>query len=277
MSFLPPSDTANQILSRGSMILDLPPSVAAPLKAAFIAGAHFFVESPAEKLRNALPEDSGYRPLGREYSRSEDHPDQIESFTVSTRHAATLLPTASAIHLHAQMLAAMNLLEQIAESITALLAEAITGYSLLAQLSGQLHRWSRLQLNYSTPTLINSPHIHEEHEDGNLITLACSTAPGLELKMLDGSYLPLHTSQSQVIVMPGEILWLLSGGGIQPLWHRVVTGSAHAERLALLYFADLDPKACTPWKHTSLNYGIDIGARVLTNVNRFGLNGFSPE
>ena len=77
--------------------------------------------------------------------------------------------------------------------------------------------------------------------------------------------------------MPGEILWLLSGGQIRPLYHRVRREPGCSERLALLLFGDINPRLCWPWVHTDINEGVDIGARVLTNSNRFGLGGFPLE
>src|SRR5258708_30685865 len=41
-----------------------------------------------------------------------------------------------------------------------------------------------------------------------------------------------------------------------------------SERLALLFFGDIDPKVCDPWVMNSVNAGIDIGARVQASVAR---------
>jgi isopenicillin N synthase-like dioxygenase len=77
--------------------------------------------------------------------------------------------------------------------------------------------------------------------------------------------------------MPGEIIWLLSGGRIPPLFHRVNPKPSCEERIALLFFGDINPSACEPWVENEFNRGVDIGRRVLTSVNRFGLKGFGEE
>jgi hypothetical protein len=75
--------------------------------------------------------------------------------------------------------------------------------------------------------------------------------------------------------LPGQIASLLSGGMIQPLYHQVIANHNVSERIAYLFFGDIDPQACTPWVTTEQNAGVDIGARVRTSVNRFGLTGFT--
>jgi hypothetical protein len=74
-----------------------------------------------------------------------------------------------------------------------------------------------------------------------------------------------------MLIMPGEIAWLLSAGEIQPLWHRVVPNHRIAERIAILFFADIDPQLCQPWVRGDVNTGVNIGERVLNNGERFGL------
>ncbi len=87
----------------------------------------------------------------------------------------------------------------------------------------------------------------------------------------------ITTAPNEVLVMPGEIVWLLSGGQIRPLHHRVRREPSCSERLALLFFGDINPRLCRPWVRADVNEGVDIGARVLTNAARFGLDGFPLE
>jgi hypothetical protein len=55
------------------------------------------------------------------------------------------------------------------------------------------------------------------------------------------------------------------------LYHRVKAIEYLSERMSLLLFADIDPRECGPWVENELNAGIDIGGRVLSNSERFGL------
>ena len=82
--------------------------------------------------------------------------------------------------------------------------------------------------------------MNELHEDGCLITIASNKGPGLEIRSPDVCFLPLEISSQQVIVMPGEILWLLSGGAIEPLFHRVRADRSNEERMSLLFFGHID-------------------------------------
>ena len=79
------------------------------------------------------------------------------------------------------------------------------------------------------------------------------------------------TEPDEILVFPGEILWLLSGGVLVPLHHRVRPNSNYEERLSLLYFADIDPRLCMPWCVNEINRTVDIGKRVRENPTRFGL------
>src|ERR1700674_1784383 len=76
--------------------------------------AYEFFKSPlSEKILNRLPEDTGYRPFGIEYSRSPANPDAVESFTANARiQAATSeLPSPKAKILWNKALATFHILE----------------------------------------------------------------------------------------------------------------------------------------------------------------------
>jgi isopenicillin N synthase-like dioxygenase len=243
------------------------------LQQTFAAAETFFRQSEAEKLSNRMPHDSGYRPIRGEYSRTPEHPDEVESFTASYRIG---IPTGvalsnNALRLHKRMLALFEVLEPVAEALTTALAERF-GVEKLDHFRGALHLSSILQLNYSRPSEAVAEYINELHEDGCLLTITSVTGPGLELECRDGSFIPLAPSGEEILIMSGEILSLLSGGAIRPAFHRVRPTRSSAERMSLLFFADLHPKQCEPWVVNDTNAGIDIGERVLKNATRFGLS-----
>ena len=270
-------DALHNLRERGSLILSLTSAESATLAAALEAGRLFFQEPLEAKMASALPEECGYRAFGIEYSQTASHPDQIESFTATARTCADRckLCDGPARRLYDCMLDSIAVLEPLAESFVALLAKTIGNGAGGSFPTGSLHRWSRLQLNYSRPVTADGD-IHDLHEDGNLVTIACATGPGLEIQEPDGSLQGIEAILPHVIVMPGEIAWLLSGGCVRPVWHRVRRVPSCSERLALLFFADIDPEACQPWLHNEVNANVDIGERTRRSVTRFGLEGFRP-
>jgi isopenicillin N synthase-like dioxygenase len=249
------------------------------LRAAFSAGLAFFRSSLEDKMRSRLPKDTGYRPLRGEYSRSALHPDEVESFTTSykVRNVKTDLLCDSARTLNNRMLALFDILEPIAEDLTISVADKL-GVALRNQvLRGAFHLTSLLQLNYSRPFETKAEYINELHEDGCLLTITSVTGPGLEFKIDSESFLPVTPQSDELILMPGEILWLLSGGAVKPIYHRVRPVAAYRERMSLLFFADPHPKYCQPWIVNETNRNVNIGERILKNPTRYGLAEWSLE
>jgi len=262
--------------THGFLELTLSPATRELIAQIYDLGRAFFRLPLDQKLRDSLqPTEFGYRPVGVEYSQSPDRSDPMESFSTSirTRELSERLRSDEAILLQRHLIEVIEPLEGIAEGLLSTIAETLGGALVL----GSCRRWSSIQLNYSRPSRVTGPFIHERHEDGHALTLATATGPGLELEREDGSYLQTDSHSDRIIVMPGDILWLLSGGRIRPLYHRVISSLGLDERMALLFFADPDPTSCSPWISTDTNAGIDIGARVLTNGERYGLAGFEPD
>lgn len=264
---------------QGTVSIRLEAAVRDAIGRAFQTAADFFHAPQEQKLHHVLAKECGYRARGIEYSASPDHPDEIESFTSCPRvhPSPDELELPSARALYEQMETVFLHLEEIAEAITIEMATVVSHNSHAERLAGGLHRWSRLQLNYSRPSRTAGANIHDLHEDGNLLTLACATAPGLEVRDGYGNFFAVAPTYEEVLVMPGETAWLLSGGEIQPAWHRVRPDAETDERMALMLFADLNPALCEPWVRTAVNAGIDIGDRVLRTDTRFGLKGLTPE
>ena len=109
------------------------------------------------------------------------------------------------------------------------------------------------------------------------MTIACATGSGLEVQMTNNEFRSMPSGLEELLIMPGEIIWLLSGGQIRPLYHRVRLHHQNPKRMALLFFGDIDPCCCDPWISNEINRQVDIGTRVLASVNRFGLKGFAME
>lgn len=270
-----PPNLFETLRDEGFLSIDLAPQTAKKIEDAFSIGKQFFQSSLDEKNQNSLPDDFGYRPIGIEYSASPDLPDMAESFSVCARMDSARLSSHLARMLYNVMLDVFDVFEITVEAIATELQKSLNANSDLPQ--GAFRQWSRLQLNYSRPSEMTTPFINEPHEDGDFLTIACSTGPGLELRSAEGASIPKETALGEVLVIPGEIAWLLSGGLIRPCWHCVRPQAGEIERMALLFFGDLDPRLCQPWVQNEVNAHVNIGERVLKSVGRFGLKGFKVE
>ena len=259
-----------EIERSGFTFLDAPIELQALMEEAFEIGDRFFESDLISKLADRLPLDTGYRPYGGEYSQSSSHPDQVESFTASYR-----VPTPEArlsthgSELHSKLLSIFDRFECAAEEITSRLASKFVGAQ--KDLAGAFRNWSLLQYNYSRPSLATAEFINESHEDGCLLTIMSIAGAGLELQS-GTEFTPIPASKRQVLAMAGEILWLLTGGTINPVYHRVRTMPSHTRRNSLLFFADMNPAICDPWLLSSINRDVDIGQKVLQNSTRYGLS-----
>jgi isopenicillin N synthase-like dioxygenase len=260
-----------EIARNGFVLLDISSEFQELIQGAFDAGAKFFESDTDSKATNCLPFDTGYRPYGQEYSQTNTHPDEMESFTASyrVRNPEHLLSSIGARELHARMLSVFDGFESAAEEITSRLALSIDNRP--RDLRCGFRMWSLLQFNYSRPSQTTAEFINDLHEDGCLLTIMSIAGSGLELRSETG-FTSIAASKQQVLVMAGEILWLLTGGEINPVYHRVRTVPSHLTRKSLLFFADMNPAICDPWVFSDVNRNVDIGKRVLKNSSRFGLS-----
>jgi isopenicillin N synthase-like dioxygenase len=265
--------------SEGYLRLQLSETMKKSVEATFDGGYAFFRQPIEMKIQQTTDQDLGYRAFGDEYSISPEFPDQLESFSVSPRLpiATDQFQSVPARVLYDRMSQTFDLFEPIVEDLTITLAQQLTGGRIGEHLKGKLRYWSRLQLNYTRPSSVDFPFINETHEDLDLLTINCASGAGLELRMATDSFLPINTGALDAIVFPGEIAWLLSGGELKPMFHRVRTHRDIDERVSLLFFADPEPQSCEPWVSTSINHNVDIGVHVRQNVVKFGLKGFRDE
>jgi isopenicillin N synthase-like dioxygenase len=255
----------------GFATVTLDKQAAAQLRHTYRAARAFFDQPATKKNAARLPMDFGYRPFGVEYSQSPERPDLFESFSVNPnlfdgkRHL--FVPESRS--LYEIVSDTFCWLELIAEDVVVKLAAELSTQSAAERLKGGLRNWSVLQINNGLSGPDNVEFSSESHEDGCLLTLMSNTGGGLEF--VNGSNAaPAHLGADEIFVVAGDILHLLSGGAIRPLYHRVCAGGNEG-RMALLYFADLDPSLCLPWINSEMNKHIDIGARVRTNSVRHGL------
>jgi isopenicillin N synthase-like dioxygenase len=264
------------LLEKGYALFALPDEVEAGIQAVYAMAEDFF-ELPADlKSRTELPFGCGHIPFGQEHSGDPTEPDQVDIFIASARTAplAAALEIIPARQLHTVMMRVFDAIECLAEALLCHIAEQLCSGSAI-RLRGGLRRWSLLQLNRVLP-IEPGALVNAQHEDGHLLTFAHATGPGLELKVAD-AFVPIARPPKRVVLMPGSALTLLTGGQIPPLHHQVRAYSSERPRLSLMFFADLDPSLCQPWRQDACNDGVDIGAHVLANSPRFGVPGFTRE
>jgi isopenicillin N synthase-like dioxygenase len=265
------------ISNKGWSLFALGDDLQRKVSIAYEAAEAFFDLDEKSKQACVLPYGCGYTPFGREHSGNPALPDRVEIFAASARtHDLALdLPCAAGCDLHARMMEVSHSLEMMAEDIMRGVARTVALGVSEQKLTGGLHRWSQLQFNR---TILTEPgqFINTAHEDGHLLTFAHANGRGLEI-VTGSSVLEPDSTNAAFTVMPGAILSLLTGGEIRPLYHQVRAHSRSEHRLSLLFFADLDPQLCEPWKITPANRDIDIASRVLGNARRFGMDGFPPD
>jgi isopenicillin N synthase-like dioxygenase len=263
----------HSLTSDGFLMVSIPDGIRTAIDSTFRRGAAFFRQTVEAKMTTSLAGDLGFRAYGVEYSSSPERPDQMESFTISRRCADRLrqLPNMSGRVLSSDMAHTLEFFASVATSLIRSLAHFF-GQDSDGLLSSAVVDWSILQLNYSRPSRAHGEYINEVHEDGCLLTVASVTGHGLEIQHNRGVFVPVTPAHDQLLIFPGEILYLLSAGLIKPCYHRVNALDYLPERMSLLLFADVDPNLCEPWVTGDVNRGVNIGERVLKNSLRFGLN-----
>jgi isopenicillin N synthase-like dioxygenase len=269
-------DFVSQLASTGLAFLDISQITIEQINETFRTGADFFRSDIQEKMTCQLPLDTGYRPFGIEYSQKSAAPDEMESFSVCHRLGQGVLSSPKGASLRPMMLRLFDVIAPMVEDLTTHLANHLSNLPISDGLRGSFRKWSLLQLNYSRPSTTDVEYINELHEDGCLLTVMTVTGPGLELKTVHDAFVAVQPTD-KLLFISGEILHLLSGGLVPAVYHRVRNARTLSERMSLLFFADMNPRLCTPWISNEINAGIDIGRRVLTNATRYGLTEWKAE
>jgi isopenicillin N synthase-like dioxygenase len=129
-----------------------------------------------------------------------------------------------------------------------------------------------MQILYYQPAVHTRELLQDPHDDSLYLTFSKADNPGLEILVSGGDYQPVILGRREMIVMPGEILSLMSGYRIAPLIHKVVRHSEQSERMTLGYFTlpNLEMgRQLRPWIVNESNKDVDIMQRVMRNQNKF--------
>jgi isopenicillin N synthase-like dioxygenase len=257
----------DDLLSQGYSRIPLDDSEAAKLAHVLTEGRAFFAGDATELKRfSGSSTNHGYRAFGDEYSVSPDRPDQNDSFSLWADDTSTI-PNADEI---GSFLSALSdwraVLVPLAESIFGTLG---AGYGVSDPITFQ--RAAYLQMNNYNLASPEIDLLQDQHEDGHLVTFINTTAPGLEIRDTPAGFTPIMTTPTEVLVMPGSVLTKMTGGQVDPLYHRV-RNHGIVGRKSLMYFVNpqLDVPL-EPWLSNETNAGVDILEYARLAPGMFGL------
>ena len=263
-------DAARELLRRGSALVRIDPEMVDLLDAIFDSARDFFALDPSEKLRyERLEILEGYRRHGAERSGSRNQPDLNATFSLALKNMARediarwskSNPLHRALRAAAPRYAALvdGVLEEIRLEINAR-GDRVSAEEL-----------SYFQLNYYRPRAETRALLQEAHEDGHLLTVVTSRQPGLEAQ-IDGRFQPVNFARDEILLMPGSILTLMTGGRVKPLPHRVRNLHGVATRASLMFFANT-PVTDAPraWAAAADGSMPDIGRATAESSKLFGL------
>ncbi|MEE3326785.1 MAG: 2-oxoglutarate and iron-dependent oxygenase domain-containing protein [Myxococcota bacterium] len=234
---------------------DIPADLISRAREAF---QRFFELSEPEKCRSGGVSGGqrGFTPFGLEHARDQTSPDQKEFFHVGQHHP----PGNAQPHHYAQNIwpeavpelreAALSLYEKLEATATTLLQ----GLALACELPKKtfsdmiVNGNSVLRAVHYPPVAAgNEPGSMRAapHEDINLITLVCGeTDAGLEILDRFGNWLPITTTQDELVADVGDMLARMTNNTLRATTHRVVARGAQQDksRYSLPFFAHPRPE-----------------------------------
>jgi isopenicillin N synthase-like dioxygenase len=257
---------ASDILDQGYCVVKLSDVDAANLRHAIGTANRFFARPPEEKIvHGSTDHNYGYRPFGIEYSLTPERPDMNECFTLWSSRL-DLIPNADQIGDVTDAFLAWR--DSLAPLVQAVLDELARAFH--AGGAPEFEKASYLQMNYCLPTPPERDLLQDKHEDGHMVTVLHSTAPGLEIYVND-EVQPMLPDRDEVVIMPGSVLTALSGGKIAPLYHQVRNHGLD-DRQSLMYFVNPEvDEELFSWIATPDGTRVDIREHVQNAPTMFGL------
>lgn len=120
--------------------------------------------------------------------------------------------------------------------------------------------------------------LQTRHEDGVLATVIWTSAKGLEAVNTEESEpISIVFPRDRVLIMPGGIMTLMTGGEIPPYYHQA-RNHGDQTRKSIMYFAnpDIHRDPITPFVVNDFNKGKDVREEIQTATEMFGLFDFVP-
>lgn len=237
----------------------------------FASADEFFAHPPKEKLCYASPAwVEGYRELGPEYAQVPERADLTESF--STWHRNRMRPEIKAwserCPLHGAIHQTSSMLSELVGDLFTAMAD-YWGPGGAPELRFRNATWA--QVNHYEPARHSRDLLQDPHEDGHLISIVLTNAPGLEIQV-DGEFVPANIGKNELLVMPGSLLSLMTGYRVKPGYHQVRNTRRTDPRSSLLYFVNPEmDQALSPWIANESNQDVDIIERANAGPAQFGL------
>ncbi len=256
---------ARDIIDQGYCVVKLSELDTDRLQTAIATAVDFFQRPEADKLAHGSADHNyGYRPFGIEYSITPDRPDMNECFTLWSSRL-DLIPNAGDIDGLTRSF--LKWRDSLAPLVSAILDEVAATFAGQAP---EFEKASYLQINYCLLTPPERDLLQDKHEDGHMLTVLHSNAPGLEIYLNDEAT-PIQPGPDEVVMMPGSVLTALSAGKIQPLYHQV-RNHCLDDRQSLMYF--VNPEVDEPlfsWVDSPDGSREDIREHVQNAPTMFGL------
>ncbi|MEO6885347.1 MAG: 2OG-Fe(II) oxygenase family protein [Jatrophihabitantaceae bacterium] len=257
---------ARDIIDNGYAVVKLSELDATRLSTAISTAVDFFQRPEQDKRAHASDDfNYGFRPFGIEYSISADRPDMNECFTL---WADRLDKIPAADRISDLTGAFLGWRDALAPLVRDILDEVAQTFGTDA--APEFENASYLQINYCLRAPLERDLLQDRHEDGHMVTVLHATAPGLEI-YANGQVLPMLPDADEIVIMPGSVLTLLSGGKVPPLYHQVRNHSLD-DRQSLMYF--VNPVLDEPlygWLDADTSAREDIREHVKNAPKMFGL------
>lgn len=261
---------ASTLLHSGYAVLRMDAGLTERVDAIFDAAYGFFSLEVDEKRLFERPDIlEGYRGFGAEHSLSTDRPDLNETFSHAPRNTGR--PEVAGWDrtnpLHRALCSAAGGYAALSDAILGHLGRAV------AAAPARIHSadFSYFQLNHYRPKRESRDLLQDAHEDGHLLTIATSRQPGLEIE-IGGRFENPNLAPNELLVMPGGILTLMTGGAIAPLTHRVRNVPGVERRASLMFF--VNPNVTHPpraWVPAADGSWPDVGRATVESSQAFGL------
>ena len=259
-----------ELLARGHAKLKISHETRHQIDHTFSIAREYFATPFPEKSSFALPQFvEGYREIGLEYSQVKERPDLTESFSLWNRNRAHTEAAGwtRSCPIHQEL---RRTIDDLSTYVADLFQSAADKWAP-GTVGPRFQRASYIQVNYYEPAQHRRDMLQDGHEDGHLITLVTANSPGLEIQ-IDGTYVPTEIGPDEMLIMPGSLLTLMTGGAIPPLFHQVKNSRRKEARYSMMFFVNPEGnQVLEPWIRNETNRHADVIAEANALPLKFGL------
>lgn len=259
-----------ELLVRGHAKLQIGRETRRQIDRTFSIAREFFAKPFPEKFSYALSQYvEGYREIGLEYSQVKERPDLTESFSLWNRNRAHTAAAGwiQSCPIHAELRRTVDDLSTYVADLFQTMADKWAPGTP----GPRFQRASYIQVNYYEPVQHRRDMLQDGHEDGHLITVVTANSPGLEIE-IDGKYVPVELGEHEMLIMPGSLLTLMTGGAIPALFHQVKNSRRTDPRYSMMFFVNPEGnQVLEPWIKNESNAGRDVIAEANALPLKFGL------